>query len=223
MRDIAQNLKQITATLPAGVRLVAVSKFHPVEALMQAYSAGQRIFGENRAQEMQAKHPQMPADVEWHFIGHLQTNKVRAIAPFVSLIHSVDSPRLLRTIDDEARRAGRTIDVLLELHVAQEATKSGMTPNECLALADSQTLAEAANVRVRGVMGMASLTSDTGLVRREFHTIRATFERLKSGRFATDPLFNEVSMGMSDDYTIAIEEGATLVRIGTSIFGPREY
>ena len=223
MGGIADNLRGVLAGLPEGVRLVAVSKFHPVEALLEAYGAGQRIFGENRAQELVAKSGLMPSDVEWHFIGHLQSNKVRQVAPVAALIHSCDSPELLRRVDSEARRAGRVADVLLELHVAVEATKSGMTPDECLRLADSGLLLGLPNVRVCGVMGMATLTDDTSRIRGEFRRIRATFEALKAGAMAGAAHFREVSMGMSDDYPIAVDEGSTMVRIGTSIFGPREY
>lgn len=221
--DVADRLAAIRATIPSGVKLVAVSKFHPVEALREAYDAGQRLFGESRAQELSAKYGQMPSDVEWHFIGHLQTNKVRQIIPCVSMIHSVDSVKLLNCIDAEARRAGRTVDVLLQLHVAQEVTKSGMTPDECVELAEAGSFGGLMNVRVRGVMGMATFTDDLDQVRGEFRSIRRTFLRLKSGYFAGDDNFSEISMGMSDDYRVAIDEGSTLVRIGTSIFGPRQY
>lgn len=220
---IAEKLTAINATIPSGVRLVAVSKFHPVEALREAYDAGQRVFGESRAQELSVKYKQMPSDVEWHFIGHLQTNKVRQIIPCVSMIHSVDSVKLLNCIDTEAHKAGRMVDVLLQLHVAQEATKSGMTPDECIELADAGSFSGLKNVRVRGVMGMATFTDDLDQVRSEFQAIHRTFLRLKEGCFAGDGNFSEISMGMSDDYQIAIEEGSTLVRIGTSIFGSRQY
>lgn len=221
--DVADRLAAIRATIPSGVKLVAVSKFHPVEALREAYDAGQRLFGESRAQEIAAKYGQMPSDVEWHFIGHLQTNKVRQIIPCVSMIHSVDSVKLLNCIDAEARRAGRTVDVLLQLHVAQEVTKSGMTPDECVELAEAGSFSGLMNVRVRGVMGMATFTDDLDQVSGEFRSIRRTFLRLQSGYFAGDDNFSEISMGMSDDYRVAIDEGSTLVRIGTSIFGPRQY
>lgn len=221
--DIKGNIKKISDELPVGVKLVAVSKFHPVEALKEAYAAGQRIFGESRAQEIQVKHAEMPADVEWHFIGHLQTNKVRALVPYVSLIHSVDSAKLLNCINDEAGKIGRVVDVLLQLHVAKEVTKFGMTPDECVELVESGAVAELKNVRVRGVMGMATNTDDEDEVRKEFRAIKATFDELKDRCFAGCDYFSEISMGMSDDYHIAIEEGSTLVRIGTSIFGLREY
>ncbi len=221
--DIKGNIKRISDELPCGVKLVAVSKFHPVEALREAYAAGQRIFGESRAQEIQVKHSAMSADVEWHFIGHLQTNKVRALVPYVTLFHSVDSAKLLSCINDEAKRIGRVVDVLLQLHVAKEETKFGMTPDECVELVESGTVAELRNVRVCGVMGMATNTDDEEEVRKEFKSIKSTFDVLKSRCFVGLDYFSEISMGMSDDYHIAIEEGSTLVRIGTSIFGQREY
>ncbi|MGN1246648.1 MAG: YggS family pyridoxal phosphate-dependent enzyme [Muribaculaceae bacterium] len=221
--NIGKQILKYGSELPDGVKLVAVSKFHPVDALRAAYDAGQRIFGESRVQEIQQKHREMPEDVEWHFIGHLQTNKVRALVPYVSLIHSIDSLRLLECVDSEARRIGRTVDVLLQLHVAQEETKFGLTPEECVELAESGAMARMANVRVCGVMGMATNTDDEAEIRKEFGSIRDTFATLKSRFFADAAYFKEISMGMSDDYKIAIEEGATLVRIGTSIFGAREY
>lgn len=223
MSKIAQQIKDITANLPEGVRLVAVSKFHPVKALEEAYNAGQRVFGESREQEIAQKYPQMPDDVEWHFIGHLQTNKVRRLVPYVSLVHSVDSLKLLECIDVEAKRIERVVDVLLQLHVAQEDTKYGFTHKDCLQLVDSGVLDSFNNVRVCGVMGMATNTDDVELVRHEFRQIKNIFDVLKSGYFSDKPYFKEVSMGMSDDYEIAIEEGSTLVRIGTTIFGERNY
>ena len=223
LEQIKENITQLHNELPAGVKLVAVSKFHPIEALQAAYDAGQRIFGESRAQEIGPKHTAMPQDVEWHFIGHLQSNKVRQIVPYVSLIHSIDSERLLRCVDDEARRAGRTTDILLQLHVAREETKYGFTLDECRALADNGIIDSLANVRIRGVMGMATNTDDETEIHREFHAIRNTFDQLNASHFDTCPYFDTVSMGMSHDYRIAIDEGTTMVRIGTTIFGLREY
>lgn len=211
---IKTELEALRRELPEGVTLVAVSKFHPVEALREAYDAGQRVFGESRAQELQAKAPLMPADTQWHFIGHLQTNKVRPVVSHATLIHSVDSPRLLRAIAAEARRQQRRTDVLLQLHVAQEETKFGFTPDELrdfLASGEIEELADA--VRVRGVMGMASNVDDTDRIRADFRAIRAA---LPEG-------CDIVSMGMSDDWQIAVEEGANMVRIGSRIFGAREY
>lgn len=224
MTAISQAIHTLQGSLPKGVDLVAVSKFHPVEALMEAYNAGQRIFGESRAQELIKKVPEMPDDVEWHFIGHLQTNKVKSIIPIVSLIHSIDSEKLLRTVDEEAGKAGRIVDVLLELHVAQEESKFGFTPEDCLRLAgDDGTFASLKNVRIRGVMGMATNTEDEAEIAKEFHAIRAVFDTLKQGAMSANPEFSIVSMGMSDDYEIAIAEGSTMVRVGSKIFGPRQY
>ena len=223
MENIEKHIKEISGELPEGVKLVAVSKIHPVESLRAAYKAGQRIFGESRVQEIKLKHEVMPADVQWHFIGHLQTNKVRALVPYVALIHSIDSLRLLECVDSEARRIGRVVDVLLQLHVAKETTKFGLTPDECKELACGYALENMPNVRVCGVMGMATNTDDEAEVRREFRAIKTVFDELKATQFADCEYFKEISMGMSDDYRIAIEEGSTLVRIGTSIFGEREY
>lgn len=223
MSSIRENIERITMELPDTVRLIAVSKFHPVDALMQAYDAGQRLFGENRAQEVAQKHPLMPPDVQWHFIGHLQTNKVKMIVPFVSMIHSIDSLKLLKAVDAEAERAHRVVDVLLQLHVAQEETKFGFTIDECRALIDSGDAAAMLHVRFCGVMGMASNTPDAARVRSDFRAIRATFDALRASHFADHPEFCEVSMGMSHDYRIAVDEGSTMVRIGTSIFGERQY
>ena len=220
---IADNITRLHSELPVGVKLVAVSKFHPVERLMEAYEAGQRIFGENRAQELVAKAPQMPDDVQWHFIGKLQTNKVRMIMPHVRMIQSIDSLKLLALVDKEAARIDRIVDVLLQLHVAQEETKSGFTVDELLEAATAGQLHGFEHVRLRGVMGMASLTDDQEQVRREFARTKSTFETLRSGVLAGCECFTEVSMGMSDDWPLAVEEGSTMVRIGTDIFGPREY
>jgi hypothetical protein len=206
------------------VTLVAVSKFHPVEAIREAYDAGQRDFGESRAQELAVKAPAMPDDVRWHFIGHLQTNKVRQIMPHVSLIHSIDSIRLLRTVDSEAARIGRTVDVLLQVHVAREETKFGFTPDELLAELPAQWQpADTPSVRVRGVMGMASLTDDNSRIAADFSEIARVFRELREGLFAGVATFDTISMGMSDDFGIAIDAGSTMVRIGTDIFGAREY
>lgn len=221
--SVASEIIRFTDELPANVRLVAVSKFHPVEKLMEAYSAGQRIFGESRVQELVQKAQEMPADVQWHFIGHLQTNKVRALLPHVSLIHSVDSERLLDCIDKEAERIGRTVDVLLQIHVAQEEAKFGFTLQEITQLANSGKLTAMSHVRVVGVMAMATNTDEDAEIRREFAEAHHVFYTLKDGCFFGDEHFCELSMGMSDDYRLAIAEGSTMVRIGTTIFGAREY
>ena len=224
MGNIKENLKKVTSKIPDGVQLVAVSKFHPVEELTEAYEAGQRLFGENRAQELVAKAPQMPQDVRWHFIGHLQKNKVRAIMPYVSVIESIDSVKLLQLVEKEAARIDRTVDVLLQLHVAQEETKSGFSIDEVLQAGEAGQLTEnLPHVHVCGVMAMASLTDDMEQVAQEFDLVRRTYLTLKDGPFDESPYFNHLSMGMSDDWQVAVKYGATLVRIGTAIFGPREY
>ena len=223
MPSIKENLQQVTAQLPEGVQLVAVSKFHPVEALQEAYDAGQRLFGENRAQELIAKAPLLPKDIRWHFIGHLQKNKVRAIMPYVSVIESVDSVQLLKLIEKEAARIDRTVDVLLQLHVAQEETKSGFSIDEVIDAGESGELTCYPHINVCGVMAMASLTDDMEQVAQEFELVRRTYVILKDGPFDESEHFNHLSMGMSDDWPIAVKYGATLVRIGTAIFGAREY
>lgn len=220
---IAENIRQMKASLPAGVTLVAVSKFHPVEALREAYDAGQRVFGESRAQELVAKRKALPEDIEWHFIGPLQSNKVKDIVPFVRLIHSIDSRKLLEEVDKQARKHDRVVDVLLEIHVAREESKHGFTPEECEALLGDEAVARLEHVRVRGLMAMASLTDDERLIREEFRTVRELFEKLRDGVCRDNAGFTVLSMGMSHDYPIAIEEGSTMIRVGTHIFGEREY
>ena len=222
-QSIAENITQIKAQLPEGVSLVAVSKYHPVKQLQEAYAAGQRIFGESHAQELVAKAPLMPDDVQWHFIGHLQRNKVRQIMPIVSLIHSVDSIRLLSTIDKEAARIGRTVDVLLQLHVAQEEAKSGFAVEELMQLAENGEFQPFKHVRYRGLMAMATFTTDAALIASEFAQVASTYATLLEKQIFPGADFNQLSMGMSDDWHIAVEHGATLVRIGTQIFGPRQY
>lgn len=220
---IAENIRQMKASLPAGVTLVAVSKFHPVEALREAYDAGQRVFGESRAQELVAKRKALPEDIEWHFIGPLQSNKVKDIVPFVRLIHSIDSRKLLEEVDKQARKHDRVVDVLLEIHVAREESKHGFTPEECEALLGDEAVARLEHVRVRGLMAMASLTDDERRIREEFRTVRKLFEKLRDGVCRDNASFTVLSMGMSHDYPIAIEEGSTMIRVGTHIFGEREY
>ena len=223
MASIKENLEKVTSQLPTGVRLVAVSKFHPVEELAEAYEAGQLLFGENRAQELVTKAPELPSDIRWHFIGHLQKNKVRAIMPHVCVIESIDSIELLKLVEKEAARIDRTVDVLLQLHVAQEETKSGFNVEEVIEAAENGQLTCYPHVRVCGVMAMASLTDDMDQVAQEFDLVRRTYLTLKDGCFDESPDFNELSMGMSDDWQVAVKYGATLVRIGTAIFGPRQY
>lgn len=220
MGNIAENIARIKASLPENVTLVAVSKFHPVEALLEAYQAGQRIFGESRVQELIAKQTTLPQDIEWHMIGHLQTNKVRAIVPFVSLIQSVDSTRLIESINREAERIDRVVDILLEIHVAQEESKSGWAYDELVAYLHSEAFANLHNIRVRGVMGMATNTDDEERIRADFELL-AQYKKELAPMF--DASFDTLSMGMSDDYTIAVELGSTMVRVGSSIFGYREY
>ena len=223
MLSVAENIKTVRDSLLPGVSLVAVSKFHPAEVLKEAYDAGQRMFGESRVQELVQKEPLLPSDMEWHFIGHLQTNKVRQLVPSVALIHSIDSEKLLRLVDKESGRIGRVTDVLLQLHVALETTKFGLTCEECEALVDSGVVDSLRNVRICGVMGMATNTDNVAEIHKEFREIRRVFDRLASGAMTGKDYFRTVSMGMSEDYRIAMEEGSTMVRIGTSIFGEREY
>ena len=220
---IQDNIREVLSTLPDGVRLVAVSKFHPVEALQEAYDGGQRIFGESKVQEMTTKHEQLPTDIEWHFIGHLQTNKVKYIAPYVALIHGVDSYKLLCEINRQGQRVGRIIPCLIQLHVAQEETKFGFTPDECLQMFEEGEWRTLPYVSIRGLMGMASNTDDMAQVRREFATLGKLFSQVREKYFSDKAEFCELSMGMSDDYPIAIEEGSTLVRVGSRIFGHRVY
>ena len=221
--SIAQRIQELKQSLPSDVTLVAVSKFHPVEALQAAYDAGQRVFGERRAQELVAKQRQLPADIEWHFIGTLQTNKVKEIVPFISLIHSVDSFRLLQEIEKQAAKVDRVIRVLLEIHVAQEETKHGLTPEACRQLLADEAVTHLPHVRICGLMGMASNTDDEAQVKAEFHQIHALFSELKDGICRSNPDFTWLSMGMSHDYPLAIAEGSNLIRIGTYIFGERVY
>lgn len=221
--SIVDEVRRIASELPSGVKLVAVSKFHPVEKLMQAYDAGQRLFGESRVQELAQKVGAMPSDVQWHFIGHLQTNKVRQLVPHVHLIHSVDSLKLLQCINKEAARIDRVVDVLLQVHVAQEVEKFGFAIDELEALANEGQLAAMPNVRVVGLMAMATNTDDEAEIRKEFAEAHRAFEYLKQGCYRNNAEFCELSMGMSDDYHLAIAEGSTMVRIGTTIFGIREY
>ena len=220
---IAEEIHRITAQLPHGVHLVAISKYHPADAIREAYAAGQRIFGESHAQELQSKHIELAdlTDIEWHFIGHLQTNKVKYIIPYVSLIHSVDSPRLFAEINKQALRAGRTIRCLLQLHIAEEETKFGFTPDEAIAYIDSGEWQQFSAIQLAGIMAMATNTDNTARIRDDFHCARLTFELIRER--LNSPVFTELSMGMSDDWHIAVDEGSTLIRIGTQIFGHRNY
>ena len=221
--DVKGHLHQVLDTLPQGVRLVAISKYHPNEYIEAAYAEGQRIFGESHEQELRQKHEALPKDIEWHFIGHLQTNKVKYIAPYVSMIEAVDSLKLLREINRQAERCGRIIRVLLELHIAEEATKYGLTLDDCRQLLADGEWRQMEHVRICGLMMMASNVDDEQQIRREMQTARDFFDEVKATWFADSDDFRERSWGMSDDYPIALQTGSTMVRIGTSIFGPRVY
>ncbi|MDR1763972.1 MAG: YggS family pyridoxal phosphate-dependent enzyme [Dysgonamonadaceae bacterium] len=217
---IAQNLRKIKETLPEGVRLTAVSKFHPDEAIMEAYEAGQRIFGENRVQELAGKYERLPKDIEWHLIGHLQTNKAHIAVPIASMIQSVDSERLLTVLDSEALKCGKKLKILLQVHIAQEEQKFGFRPDEAASLFSSGKIKKYENLVPCGLMGMATFTDDSGQIRSEFRSLAALFRRIRAFPQTGDE-FTEISMGMSDDYPIAVAEGSTIVRIGSLIFGPR--
>ena len=215
---IGERITALRATLPQGVTLIAVSKYHPVEAVQAAYDAGQRDFGESKAQDLKAKYEQLPKDINWHFIGHLQSNKVKYIAPFVHLVHSIDSYKLLNEVNRQGEKAGRRIPCLLQIHIAQEDTKFGFTPQECkemLAMGEWRNLE---NIELRGVMCMASNTDDTKQIEEEFTTVQRLFNEIKERFFADNERFNIISAGMSDDYPIAIEHGSTHIRVGSSIF-----
>ena len=223
MSHIQTEIRNIRAKLPEHVRLVAVSKYHPIEALQEAYDGGQRIFGESKVQEMTQKYEAMPKDIEWHFIGHLQTNKIKYMAPYVSLIHGVDSFKLLTEIDKQATKAGRIIPCLLQIHIAQEETKFGFTTEECLAMLEAGEWRKLSHIQIAGVMGMATNTDNEEQIACEFAVLSSFFRKAKEAYFADDPHFREISMGMSDDYPLAIAQGSTLIRIGSRIFGERNY
>ena len=221
--SIADNLNKVKSELRDTVRLVAVSKTKPLSDIEEAYKAGQRIFGENKVQELAEKHESLPDDIEWHMIGHLQTNKVKQIAPFVSMIHSVDSLKLLKVINKEAKKNNRVVRCLFQFFIADETTKFGMNKEEAEAILSSDEFAEMKNVDISGVMGVATNTSDKDQIRREFHNLKQIFDDLKSKYFNESQDFCEISMGMSHDYQIAQQEGSTLVRVGSLIFGNRNY
>ena len=221
--SVSDNIQQIQKELPPTTRLVAVSKFHPAEAVLEAYSAGQRIFGENRVQELCDKFPVCPKDIEWYFIGHLQTNKIKQIVPFVALIQSVDSLKLLKEINKESQKIGRIVPCLLQIHIAQEETKFGFSFDECREMLASGVYKELKNVQIYGLMGMASLTDNKAQIHAEFKSLKQFFEEIREQYFKDNTSFCELSMGMSDDHQIAIQEGSTMVRIGSAIFGPRVY
>ena len=223
MSEIVQNINKIREELPKAVTLVAVSKTKPNEDILEAYNTGHRVFGENKVQELIRKSEELPRDIEWHFIGHLQSNKVKYIAPFVSLIHAVDSLKLLKAINKEAAKNKRVINCLLQCKIAQEDSKFGMSYSDIEGLLTSEAFSELNNISIRGMMGMATNTSDLDQVRGEFKSLHTIFIDLKKNHFADNPEFKELSMGMSHDYNLAIEEESTMIRVGSSIFGERNY
>lgn len=217
--SIEERIKAIDATLPHGVTLIAVSKYHPVEAIAEAYNAGQRDFGESKAQDLRVKQSSLPDDIKWHFIGHLQSNKIKYIASFIHLIHSIDSYRLLCEVDKHGKKAGRIIPCLLQIHIAQEETKFGFTPDECVEMLEQGEWRSLHNIEIRGIMCMASNTEDTQQINAEFKTAHDLFNEIKGRFFRNSAAFDTMSAGMSDDYPIAIENGSTHIRIGSGIFG----
>jgi PLP dependent protein len=219
--NIKNNIETLKQSLPNRCRLIAVSKTQPVEKIREAYDAGQRAFGENKAQELTGKYELLPNDIQWHMIGHLQTNKVKYIAPFVHMIHGVDSLKLLQEIDKQGRKNNRVIQCLLQIHIAAEETKFGFSESEVLELVQSGALGNLEFIKIVGIMGMATFTSDSNQVRNEFKTLKSLFERIKLLSLPSNVVLTELSMGMSSDYTIAIEEGSTMIRVGTAIFGER--
>lgn len=221
--DVKGHLREVRSRLPEGVCLVAISKYHPVEYLQAAYEEGQRVFGESHEQELRQKVEVLPNDIQWHFIGHLQTNKVKYIAPYVSMIEAVDSFKLLKEIEKQGAKNNRVIDVLLELHIAEEETKYGLTLDACRQLLEEGEWRNMAHVRICGLMMMASYVEDEAQIRQEFRTAHNFFDEVKQRYFAESPYFTQRSWGMSHDYPIAVEEGSTMVRVGTAIFGPRVY
>ena len=220
---IAENLKQVLSELPEKVRLVAVSKFHPNEAIEEAYRAGQRVFGESKVQEMTAKYESLPKDIEWHFIGHLQTNKIKYIVPYVALIHGIDSYKLLAEVDKQAAKAGKTVNCLLQLHIAREETKFGFSFDECREMLAAGEWRELKHIRICGLMGMATNTDNDEQIKPEFCSLSSFFNEVKAKWFADAESFRELSMGRSHDYHEAIAAGSTLIRVGSKIFGERNY
>ncbi len=221
--DVVKHLREVKGNLPEGVQLVAVSKFHPNEYIEAAYAEGQRVFGESHEQELAKKVTSLPKDIKWHFIGHLQTNKVKYIAPYIDMVEAVDSLKLLKEINKQAEKNGRVIRVLLELHIAREATKYGLSLDQCRELLAEGEWRNLKNVSICGIMMMASNTDDEELIRREFLEAKSFFDEVKKEYFANNEAFVERSWGMSHDYRIAVECGSTMVRVGTTIFGPRVY
>jgi PLP dependent protein len=221
--SVEQNINFLRRDLPAGCTLIAVSKTQPLDKIREAYDTGHRVFGENKAQEMVPKYEALPKDIEWHMIGHLQRNKVKYIAPFVTLIHSVDSLKLLKEVNRQAQRFDRIIPCLLQVHIAEEETKFGFSPDEILTLMSSDVWREMGNARIYGLMGMATFSDNHDQVRREFRSLKKLFDKVRSMTVPEGVMMKELSMGMSGDYKIAIEEGSTMVRVGTAIFGQRNY
>lgn len=221
--NIAENLQQVLNELPEGVRLVAVSKFHPNEAIEEAYRAGQRVFGESKVQEMTAKYESLPKDIEWHFIGHLQTNKIKHIVPYVALIHGIDSYKLLVEVNKQAAKAGKVVNCLLQLHIAEEETKFGFSFDECREMLAAGDWKNLNNIQLCGLMGMATNTEDNEQIDKEFCSLNSFFKEIKNSWFADTANFRELSMGMSHDYHQAITAGSSLIRVGSKIFGDRTY
>lgn len=221
--SIEENLKNIHQHIPANVKLVCVSKFHPVDAILQAYNTGERAFGENRPQELVAKVPLLPSDIEWHFIGNLQTNKVKMVVPVATLIHSISSTKLIEAVEKESAKINKISRILLELHVSKEDSKQGFFPEEIIEFLNENPPERFPHLLFCGIMAMATNTDNEEIIRNDFKTVHSTFDILKNRFWSNDAQFKEISMGMSGDYHIAIAEGATMVRIGTSIFGPRQY
>jgi PLP dependent protein len=222
MGEVAGNIKRITGILPSGVSLIAVSKTRNIQEIIEAYETGQRLFGENRVQELLLKKDILPSDIKWHIIGHLQTNKVKSLIPFISMIESVDSMRLLDTINAEAGKAGRIVDVLLQVYIATEESKFGFDIEEVSSADWTRIITEMQNIRIRGLMGMASFTEDEALIRNEFRRLKSIFASTRERCFRNIDYFSELSMGMSGDWQIAVEEGSTMIRVGTAIFGQRK-
>lgn len=220
---IRDKILHIKSEIPEIVTLVAVSKTKPESAIEEAYAAGQRVFGENKVQDLVRKYEQLPKDIFWHFIGHLQSNKVKYIAPFIALIHAVDSFKLLEVVNKEAQKNNRVIDCLLQFHIAEEETKFGFSFEEGKAIVSNENFTKLENIRIVGVMGMATYTHNEDQIRKEFKALKAIFTDLQKQFFADKPYFKEISMGMTQDYKIAIEEGSTMIRLGTSLFGQRNY
>lgn len=221
--SIRENINKIRSHIPDRVKLVCVSKFHPDEAIAEAYESGERVFGESKVQELCGKYERLPKDIHWHFIGHLQTNKIKNIVPFVELIHGVDSYKLLAEINKQAAKANRKVNCLLQIHIASEETKFGFSEEEITAMLEAGDWKQLEYIQICGLMGMATFTENKDQVKSEFHLLSTLFGQLKGRFFADSPYFSEISMGMSDDYLIAIEEGSTMVRVGSSIFGVRNY